>query len=102
MRNTTLCVFLLLSTGCFVTSADPTGKLCDDAHGCPDGLTCVAGACITATDCGSQTGQPCTVGKGECARTGVYQCTSGVLACDAQPGTPRKRSATERTTTATA
>ncbi len=106
-----LLTFLALCSACAVSLDDAAGRACDEDHPCLEGRVCVDGFCVApgggapdgggtspdgggsgsedAGTCdGAPLGEPCEVGLGICARTGVFICNTGVLGCDALPGEP--------------
>jgi sugar lactone lactonase YvrE len=56
----------LALSACFVPPYDPQGKRCDPSHACPDGFSCIAGAC--SKGCVAPT-PPCTDADALCLTT---------------------------------
>ncbi len=66
---------------CDAPTPAPTTEVCDGRDNDCDNLVDEDPATLAPT--------PCTVGLGQCARTGVYRCTGPTAnTCDATPGTP--------------
>jgi hypothetical protein len=79
-------------TGQYVCKADGTGTQCNATPGTPTAEICDGkdNNCNGQIDEGFNVGQSCTVGVGECARTGQYVCKADGTGtqCNATPGTP--------------
>jgi sugar lactone lactonase YvrE len=56
----------LALSACFVPPYDPQGKRCDASHACPDGFSCIAGACSKGCDAPAP---PCTDADPLCLTT---------------------------------
>ena len=86
---------LSILVGCYTDPDYGASRFkCDDTHGCPDGQTCISGACSPGSDggvigvsCGVETcggGQQCCAGFGvtpHCIDL-TMSCTGTVATCD--------------------
>lgn len=95
-----LLVALISAAGCTVDIADLRGRACDEAHPCAENRVCVDGTCAEPQGFGGSAGggsgggcvsnafvgTACSVGVGECRKSGAYVCVNEVAECSVGPG----------------